>query len=249
MATADRTGVGRLLAVLIAALAMVSTSCAQEATTQSGAIETSPEGEPATSEGAPSSHEPMEGASQTPPPESAPSDQPTDAPVRLYLVVDLVDGDTVEVRHNGRVVAVDVLGIDAPETAISNTPGQCWGQQASAAARRLLVGKEVSLHVDRSPGRSGTYDRMLRYITIPGSGDFGTLMIEAGHAIKHADDGPYARETAYSRVETEARHDDRGLWHACGGMVPEPESEPDLDEEPEIPIHVGCEVACPERRQ
>ena len=54
-------------------------------------------------------------------------------------VVSVLDGDTIEVLHNGRAERIRLSGIDCPEK------GQAYGNNAKHAASALVFGKEVSL--------------------------------------------------------------------------------------------------------
>ena len=139
-------------------------------------------------------------------------------PPRLWRVVRVVDGDTVEVAHRGRTESVRVIGIDTPETVHPTEPVECWGPQASADAERLLRGRRVLLRFDPSQGRRDTYDRLLAYVVIPGRGDFGELMLKRGNAAEYTYDDAYARRAAYRAAEAEARVNNRGLWRECGGV-------------------------------
>jgi endonuclease YncB( thermonuclease family) len=54
-------------------------------------------------------------------------------------VVGVLDGDTIEVLHNGRAERIRLNGIDCPEK------GQAYGKRAKQAASELVFGKEVTL--------------------------------------------------------------------------------------------------------
>jgi len=51
-------------------------------------------------------------------------------------VVSVLDGDTIEVLHNGRAKRVRLSGIDGPEK------GQAYGARARQAASELIGGKD-----------------------------------------------------------------------------------------------------------
>src|SRR5680860_605804 len=55
---------------------------------------------------------------------------------RLFSVLRVVDGDTVEVGYKGGV-SVRVIGIDTPETVHPSVSDECWGPAASDAATKL----------------------------------------------------------------------------------------------------------------
>ncbi|TYL51673.1 hypothetical protein FXB39_07760 [Nocardioides sp. BGMRC 2183] len=137
--------------------------------------------------------------------------------VRLYPVVSVADGDTITVRYRGRDESIRIIGIDTPETVDPNTPDECWGEEASDTAKRLLDGKKVALVFDASQGRRDAYDRLLAYVVRPGIGDFGLVQIQRGNAIEYTYDTAYKRQTRYRLAERVARRADKGLWKKCGG--------------------------------
>jgi endonuclease YncB( thermonuclease family) len=147
---------------------------------------------------------------------SAPNEQPR-RHVRRFLVLDVIDGDTVEVAYRGGV-SVRVIGIDTPETVDPNEPVECGGPEASATAERLLNGKRVRLVFDPSQGRTDSYGRTLAYLGVPNVGDFGLAMIKRGRAAEYTYDTAYQRQARYLAAETLARQADRGLWGRCGGV-------------------------------
>jgi micrococcal nuclease len=146
---------------------------------------------------------------------TAPEEHPRRV-VRGFPVLDVIDGDTVEVAYQGGVT-VRVIGIDTPETVDPREPVECGGPEASATAERLLSGRRVLLAFDPSQGRTDSYGRTLAYLDVPQLGDFGLAMIERGRAAEYTYDTAYQRQARYRAAETAARQADRGLWGRCGG--------------------------------
>ena len=133
---------------------------------------------------------------------------------RLYRVIRVVDGDTVDVDLNGRE-RIRIIGIDAPESVDPNRPVECGGPAASDAAKRLLSGKRVSLVYDSTQAHRDRYDRLLAYVEIPSTGDFGKIMLQQGHAEEFTYAAPYRRQAAYRAAERQASSADRGIWGQC----------------------------------
>ena len=78
----------------------------------------------------------------------------------VATVTKVVDGDTIDVRHDGEVHRVRLLNIDAPESVDPDEPVACMGLVASRFLRdRLPVGTEVRLEYDEE--RLDRYDREL----------------------------------------------------------------------------------------
>ena len=137
-----------------------------------------------------------------------------------YRVVSVVDGDTVNVRMNGKVESVRLIGIDAPETNAPGRPAQCFGSQAGAQAEALLAGQTVRLEFDASQGRRDRYDRLLAYVWV-GDTHVNELLVRQGYAREFTYSAPYRYQSAFQAAEAEARAAGRGLWAAdtCGGRL------------------------------
>src|SRR5689334_4640170 len=88
--------------------------------------------------------------------------QPADLPIAT--VVRVIDGDTVDVRLEGQVVRLRLIGIDTPEVVDPRRPVECFGREASARAHELLDGQTVAVESDPTQGDTDRYGRLLRYI-------------------------------------------------------------------------------------
>lgn len=149
---------------------------------------------------------------------------------QLHRVIRVVDGDTVMVDIDGGE-SVRVIGIDTPETVHPNKPDECGGAEASATAKDLLEGKSVAVVFDESQGRHDKYDRLLAYLDVPGTGDFGETMLRAGHAKEYTYDAAYERQDTYRAAEQEARNAGKGVWGSC---TQEPAQQPSQTSEPSL---------------
>ncbi|QLH78543.1 lamin tail domain-containing protein [Halosimplex rubrum] len=106
-------------------------------------------------------------------------------------VVDVVDGDTIDVRYaNGSTDTVRLLGVDTPEVHADTDPAEyegvpddeagaaCLesaGEDASAFAERWLAGERVTLVTDPASDRRGSYGRLLAYVHVNASGANGSV--------------------------------------------------------------------------
>ncbi len=149
----------------------------------------------------------------------------------LHRVIRVVDGDTVLVDIDGGE-RIRVIGIDTPETVDPNSPVECGGPEASAAAESLLEGKKVEVVHDPSQGEHDKYGRMLAYLDLPDGTDFGEAMLRAGHAEEYTYDTAYERQATYRAAEESARGGGQGVWGGCS-QEPEPTSEPTSEPDPE----------------
>lgn len=65
-----------------------------------------------------------------------------------YPVTRIIDGDTVEIRHDGRLRSVRLIGVDTPETVHPTQNDQPYGKEATAFISNLLIGESVYLRFD-----------------------------------------------------------------------------------------------------
>lgn len=95
---------------------------------------------------------------------------------RTVQVVDVVDGDTVDVvpLGGGPQTTVRLLGLDCPE--VDTRAGRLAGEHAA----ELLAGAMVTLESGTRHFERGYYKRLLAYVRLPGGRDFGLHMIRAG---------------------------------------------------------------------
>ncbi|MBI5958823.1 MAG: thermonuclease family protein [Chloroflexi bacterium] len=122
------------------------------------------------------------------------------------VVVDIIDGDTIDVRMGGDVYRVRYVGVNTPER---DEP--CYYDATSANAD-LVDGQTVTLVQDVS--ETDQYGRLLRYVYV---GDIfvNAELVAAGYAESNA----YQPDTAYydylEDLETRARQQGLGC-HPTG---------------------------------
>jgi micrococcal nuclease len=142
----------------------------------------------------------------------------------------VVDGDTIEVEvtevvpgpgagetKSGRTYHVRLLGIDTPETVHPQKPVQCFGREASAAAKALLEGQSVRMVKDVED--TDQYDRLLRYVYL-GPEMANARLVANGYASIYTYP-PNVRHThLFVDLQRTAREDERGLWapDTCDGQ-------------------------------
>lgn len=131
-------------------------------------------------------------------------------------VVEVVDGDTLEVRTAaGRVERVRLVGIDTPESVAPDRPVECHGPEASAALAELLP-PGTTVRLERDVEARDRFGRLLAYVFRQPD---GLLVNEALAAAGEADVLAIPPNTAYDdRVAAAvagARASGAGLWGAC----------------------------------
>lgn len=143
-------------------------------------------------------------------PGTSPPLSPDDASAGSAQVVEVIDGDTLDVElPDGTVDRVRIIGINAPES------GECFAGQATAGLSDLVAGERVELIADRSD--RDRYDRLLRYVELAGE-DIGARLVRDGLSVVRVSEPDDARERVLRELESDAREAERGLWSpsACG---------------------------------
>ncbi len=135
------------------------------------------------------------------------------------MVTEVTDGDTLFVRLGDEDLEVRLNGINSPER------DECFYEEASAMARRLLDGAEVVVEEsDRDQ-----FGRTLAYLWLDGE-MVNREQVAAGGAIATTpgDDDPHGESLV--AAETEAIRAASGMWAAdvCGATGPVPEVTVDM---------------------
>lgn len=127
-------------------------------------------------------------------------------------VTRVVDGDTIEVRLDGRLEDVRYIGVDTPETVKPGTPVQCFGPRASSFDHRLVEHRRVRLVFGVE--RRDVYGRLLAYVYL-GDRFVNAELVRRGLA-RTLTIPPNDRFSTYlKRLEIAAARAGRGLWSTC----------------------------------
>ena len=138
-------------------------------------------------------------------------------------VVDVTDGDTVDVQfEGGQVETIRTLGHDAPETQVANERPEewegiddvdtlvFWGDEATDYAQDAVpVGETVTLSFDENEGLRGNFGRLLGLIETD-DGLFNENLIADGYARVY--DSGLGLHDQFWEAEADARENDRGFW-------------------------------------
>jgi micrococcal nuclease len=128
------------------------------------------------------------------------------------IVTRVVDGDTIEVRLDGRIEDVRYIGVDTPETVKPGAPVDCFGPQASAFNHQMVEGRRVRLVFDVQ--LRDVYGRLLAYVYL-GDRFVSAELVRRGLArtLTIPPDDRFAGRL--KRLEIAASRAGRGLWGAC----------------------------------
>jgi len=127
-------------------------------------------------------------------------------------VVRAVDGDTIEVRLDGRREDVRYIGVDTPETVKPGTPVQCFGPRAHRFNARLVEGQRVRLEFGVE--QRDVYGRLLAYVHL-GRRFVNAELVRRGLARTLAISPNTRFAERFARLELAAARAGRGLWGAC----------------------------------
>ena len=127
-------------------------------------------------------------------------------------VVEVTDGDTIEVALEGGVEDVRYIGVDTPEVDPS-VGVECFGKQASELNAELVEGERVRLVFDAE--RRDRYGRLLAYVYV-GDTFVNAELVRRGYArtLTITPNDTFAER--FARLAQEAANAGRGLWAACG---------------------------------
>lgn len=133
-------------------------------------------------------------------------------------VVDIVDGDTIDVEVGGRTERVRLLGIDTPESVDPDRPVECFGPEASARTAQLLpIGAAITLERD-AEGRD-RFGRLLAHVFVADAPDGSTsvneVLLSEGYAEVLVIEPNRAYADRYRAAEASARAAGAGLWGSC----------------------------------
>jgi len=156
---------------------------------------------------------------------------PVDGQPVTTTVIDVVDGDTVDIRYsNGTTDTVRLLGVDTPEVNTDVSPDEfegvadtaagraClrdWGKRASEYARQELAGEAVEVRFDDGAARRGTHDRLLMYVVVDGQ-NFNYGLVAKGYA--RVFDGSFTQSERFYDAEADAQAAQTGVW-ACRSIT------------------------------
>jgi endonuclease YncB( thermonuclease family) len=107
------------------------------------------------------------------------------------IVVEVVDGDTVDVDvllgfYVVMRIRLRVWGINTPEVHTTNAEEKARGHAALAFAKTLLVvGARVLIKSFKANDPFDKFGRWLAVITLGDGRDFGQLMLDHGHALAY----------------------------------------------------------------
>jgi endonuclease YncB( thermonuclease family) len=122
-------------------------------------------------------------------------------------LVKVLDGDTVEVMHDGKAERIRLAQIDCPE---KNQP---YGQAAKRYVLDIAAHKVVTVEVDTVD----RYGRTVGEVFFPDGSNLNKKIVGAGFAWQYK---RYSKDPEYGDLEAEARRVRLGLWQGNRPVPP-----------------------------
>jgi micrococcal nuclease len=129
-----------------------------------------------------------------------------------FTVTNIIDGDTVEGRYNGKIEKLRLIGIDAPETGSPYRTKECFGTEATAHLKQLLHNKSLTVQTDPSQDERDKYARLLGYLITEDQKNIAQQMILAGMAEEYTYKNTYQYQDLFREAEKEAKQNKQGMW-------------------------------------
>ncbi len=137
-------------------------------------------------------------------------------PLLEAQVVDVINGDTIEILlADGTREKVRYIGVDTPETRHPRKGLECFGKEATAFNKSLVLGKRVWLELDAQ--ERDRYGRLLAYVWLDPQKQrmANALLLAEGYAqistippnVKYAE--------LFQKLQREATSNHKGLWGSC----------------------------------
>jgi micrococcal nuclease len=129
-----------------------------------------------------------------------------------FAVSRVIDGDTFVIDMDGEEVTVRLIGVNTPETVDPRRPVQCYGEEASDEAKRLLEDAAVEIETDPSQGDRDKYGRLLAYAILEDGTVVNEHLILEGFGYEYTYDVPYRYQERFKEAQQRAETEQRGLW-------------------------------------
>lgn len=122
-------------------------------------------------------------------------------------LVKVLDGDTVEVLHDGKAERIRLAQIDCPE---KNQP---FGQAAKKYVLEIAAQKIVTVQVDTVD----RYGRTVGEVFLPDGSNLNKQIVGAGYAWQYK---RYSKDSEYGVLESHAKAAKAGLWQGMNPIPP-----------------------------
>ena len=139
-------------------------------------------------------------------------------------IIQIVDGDTLTIQHNGRAEKVRLIGIDTPESNINNKTKKDaargngdidtitkMGKDATRFVKKIVKpGDPVTIEFDKQT--RDKYGRLLGYVYLSNGKMLNEEIVKAGYANLLTYPPNVKYQDRFLKAYREARENSRGLW-------------------------------------
>ena len=133
----------------------------------------------------------------------------------LVRILAVIDGDTVDIKLDGRTERVRLIGVNTPETKHPTKPIECFGPEASAYITQLLP-KGTNVRIERDTEARDRYGRMLLYLYRNSDNLFINLdLISRGYGTPMSIEPNTFHRNDFVHAAALAEASNVGLWKAC----------------------------------
>jgi micrococcal nuclease len=133
----------------------------------------------------------------------------------LITILNVIDGDTVDIDINGNTERVRLIGVNTPETKHPTKPIECFGPEASAYLTQLLP-KGTHVRIERDIEARDRYGRMLLYLYRESDNLFINLdLVLRGYGTPMSIEPNIFHRNDFVHAAAVAETTNVGLWQAC----------------------------------
>lgn len=133
---------------------------------------------------------------------------------KTFMVIHVVDGDTLDIDiadSNQSRTRIRLQGVDAPETGSEEFGVMYFGPEAAEFARKLVLGKRITVYLDEGSQTRGKYGRLLAYVQLADRSYLNEALLAEGFA--YADlRFRHSLYNKYVQLEANGRSSRKGLW-------------------------------------
>lgn len=125
-------------------------------------------------------------------------------------VLDVVDGDTIKVKVDGKSETVRFLLVDTPESVHPNKPVQPFSKEASKHTENMLSGSNVELEL--GIGERDKYGRLLAYVYADGKSVQESLLEKGLARVAYVFEPNTKYVDDYEKIQKQAQKEGIGIW-------------------------------------
>jgi endonuclease YncB( thermonuclease family) len=162
---------------------------------------------------------------------------PKNTRVQKGVVVNVVDGDTIDVKlEDGKIYRLRYIGMDTPES------GEFCSNEATNVNRVMVEGKQALLVMDVS--EVDRYERLLRYVIV-GNIFVNYELVIQGYAQQSSYPPDVACVDTFLEAQRIAKENERGCWAATPTATAVPTKPPPPPPPPPTKRNANCHPSYP----